>query len=63
MSQEIRYFGKAYRTLSLPDLMETQRRFYADFLQMDTPPQERKNAGLEAGFRDVFPSAACAGAV
>ncbi|MCD8350262.1 MAG: DNA-directed RNA polymerase subunit beta [Planctomycetaceae bacterium] len=55
MSQEIRYYGKAYRTLPLPDLMETQQRFYADFLQMDTPPQERKNDGLEAVFREVFP--------
>ncbi|MCC8189584.1 MAG: DNA-directed RNA polymerase subunit beta [Planctomycetes bacterium] len=55
MSQEIRYYGKAFKTLPLPDLMETQRRFYADFLQMDTPPQERKNDGLEAVFREVFP--------
>ncbi|MCD7896895.1 MAG: DNA-directed RNA polymerase subunit beta [Planctomycetaceae bacterium] len=55
MSQEIRYYGKACRTLPLPDLMETQRRFYADFLQMDTPPQERKNDGFEAVFREVFP--------
>ncbi len=55
MSQDIRYYGKAYQTLELPDLMETQRKFYADFLQMDTPPQERKNDGLEAVFREVFP--------
>ncbi|MCL2000740.1 MAG: DNA-directed RNA polymerase subunit beta, partial [Planctomycetes bacterium] len=39
----------------LPDLMDTQRRFYAEFLQMDTPPHERKNDGLEAVFREVFP--------
>ncbi len=55
MARELRYYGKAYRTLTLPDLMETQRRFYADFLQMDTPPLERKNDGLEAVFREVFP--------
>ncbi|MCC8180076.1 MAG: hypothetical protein LIP23_04085, partial [Planctomycetes bacterium] len=41
--------------MDLPDLMETQRKFYADFLQADTPPQERINDGLEAVFREVFP--------
>ena len=55
MSQDVRNYGKAFNTMPLPDLMETQRKFYADFLQMDTPPQERKNDGLEAVFREVFP--------
>ncbi len=55
MSQDVRNYGKAFNTMMLPDLMETQRKFYADFLQMDTPPQERKNDGLEAVFREVFP--------
>ncbi len=55
MAQAVRYYGKAFQTMSLPDLMETQRRFYDDFLQMDTPPKERKNDGLEAVFREVFP--------
>ncbi len=55
MTQAVRYYGKAFQTMPLPDLMETQRRFYNDFLQIDTPPQERKNDGLEAVFREVFP--------
>ncbi|MDR1519094.1 MAG: DNA-directed RNA polymerase subunit beta [Planctomycetota bacterium] len=55
MSQEIRYFGKAFRSMPLPDLMDTQRHFYAEFLQRDVPPRERKNDGLEAVFREVFP--------
>ena len=55
MTQAVRYYGKAFQTMALPDLMETQRRFYNDFLQLDTPPQERKNDGLEAVFREVFP--------
>ncbi|MDR1613143.1 MAG: hypothetical protein LBT97_10250, partial [Planctomycetota bacterium] len=55
MTQSVRYYGKAFQTMPLPDLMETQRRFYNEFLQRDTPPQERKNDGLEAVFREVFP--------
>ena len=55
MSQEIRYYGKAFHSMRLPDLMDTQRRFYAEFLQADTPPRERANDGLEAVFREVFP--------
>ena len=50
-----RYYGKAYQLLGLPDLMETQRKFYADFLQADIPPSERIDEGLESAFREVFP--------
>lgn len=52
---DIRYYGKAYKTLKVPDLMETQRKFYAEFLQADVLPEERKNDGLEAVFREAFP--------
>ncbi len=52
---DIRYFGKAFQTLELPNLMETQRKFYADFLQADTPPHDRKDDGLESVFRETFP--------
>ncbi len=51
----IRYYGKAFQTLELPDLMIMQRKFYADFLQADVPPQERIEDGLESVFREVFP--------
>jgi DNA-directed RNA polymerase subunit beta len=50
-----RYFGKAYQPLELEDLTETQRAFYAEFLQADTPSRERKNDGLEAVLAEVFP--------
>ncbi len=52
---DIRYYGKAYRDLDLPDLMQTQRKFYAEFLQRNTPARKRKHDGLEAVFREVFP--------
>ncbi|MBP5234037.1 MAG: DNA-directed RNA polymerase subunit beta [Planctomycetes bacterium] len=52
---KIRYYGKAFKSLELPDLMETQRKFYAEFLQADVPADQRKNDGLEAVFREMFP--------
>ena len=52
---DIRYYGKANRSLEVPWLQETQRRFYEDFLQADVPPQERKKDGLEAVLAEVFP--------
>ena len=54
-NNDIRYYGKAFQSLPLPNLMVTQRKFYADFLQADVPAQERKNDGLEAVFREIFP--------
>lgn len=41
--------------LEIPDLLDIQKTPYAEFLQKDVPPEERKNSGLEALFRKVFP--------
>ncbi|MAM92083.1 MAG: DNA-directed RNA polymerase subunit beta [Opitutaceae bacterium] len=48
-------FGKLKDTLTPPNLIEIQIDSYLDFLQKDAPIQERKNDGLEAVFREVFP--------
>ncbi len=48
-------FGKLKDTLTPPNLIEIQINSYLDFLQKDAPIQERKNDGLEAVFREVFP--------
>ena len=48
-------FGKLKDTLSPPNLIEIQINSYLDFLQKDTPILERKNDGIEAVFREVFP--------
>ena len=48
-------FGKLKDTLTPPNLIEIQINSYLDFLQKDEPIQERKNDGLEAVFREVFP--------
>ena len=48
-------FGKLKDTLTPPNLIEIQINSYLDFLQKDAPIQDRKNDGLEAVFREVFP--------
>jgi DNA-directed RNA polymerase subunit beta len=39
----------------MPDLLAIQRQSYAEFLQMDLLPEERKDAGLQSALKDVFP--------
>ena len=51
----IRYFGRAKHLIDIPNLCETQRKFYAEFLQADVLPNERKRDGLQAIFQEVFP--------
>jgi DNA-directed RNA polymerase subunit beta len=48
-------FGKVEEILDVPNLVELQTRSYADFLQGDIAYGERKNLGLEAILREVFP--------
>ncbi|MDR0994234.1 MAG: DNA-directed RNA polymerase subunit beta [Verrucomicrobiota bacterium] len=48
-------FGKLSDVIELPDLIEIQTRSYLEFLQMDVPANRRKNVGLQAVFKEVFP--------
>jgi len=48
-------FSKIEPSIEVPYLIEVQKNSYAEFLQMDTAPDQRKNQGLEAVFRSVFP--------
>ncbi|MCK5862255.1 MAG: DNA-directed RNA polymerase subunit beta [Candidatus Hydrogenedentes bacterium] len=41
--------------LELPNLVEIQTKSFADFLQWETPPDERKLRGLQQVFQDLFP--------
>ena len=43
--------------LELPDLIEIQTKSFKDFLQWETPPDERKPCGLQEVFNEVFPIA------
>ncbi len=49
------YFGKLKETTEPPNLIELQCESYKDFLQQGVSPSKRKNTGLEAVFREVFP--------
>ena len=48
-------FAKTPSILELPDLIETQKRSYAAFLQRDVAESERETKGLQALFKEVFP--------
>ena len=52
---QTRFFGRAKHILDIPNLCETQRKFYAEFLQADVLPNERKKDGLQAIFLEIFP--------
>ena len=48
-------FGKQASALDVPDLLSVQLDSYGVFLQKDIEPEKRKNIGLEAAFRTLFP--------
>lgn len=56
MSQRIN-FGKINEPVDPPNLIEIQLKSYEEFLQKDIAPSKRKDTGLQAVFREVFPIA------
>ncbi len=48
-------FGRISAATSMPNLIEVQKTSYDAFLQHDAAPDERRDAGLQAVFRSVFP--------
>ncbi len=48
-------FAKIHASIPIPNLIEVQRKSYHRFLQMDVPPSEREDVGLQAVFNSVFP--------
>jgi DNA-directed RNA polymerase subunit beta len=48
-------FAKIHKIIDIPNLIDIQKNSYKRFLQLDTPVDARKNSGLEAVFRSVFP--------
>ena len=48
-------FGKIRKIVDIPDLIGMQRESYMRFLQMDTLPDDRREVGLHAVFKSVFP--------
>ena len=50
-------FATIKNPLPYPDFLEVQLKSFHDFLQLDTPPEKRKNEGLYKVFAENFPIA------
>src|SRR5262250_2684660 len=50
-----RTFGRIKKIIDIPNLIEIQKRSYEEFLQKDLAPEQRKDQGLQAVFKSVFP--------
>ena len=48
-------FGKIQKIVDIPDLIGMQRESFQRFLQMDIAPEKRREIGLQAVFKSVFP--------
>src|ERR1051326_3578707 len=48
-------FGKIKEIIAPPNLIELQTNSYVEFLQLNVAPTRRKNVGLQAVFKEVFP--------
>jgi len=48
-------FGKSQAVLEVPNLLQTQIRSYAEFLQLEIIPDERRERGLHGALKSVFP--------
>jgi len=48
-------FSKIKPVVELPDLLDIQLKSFHDFLQHDVPPEKRKEQGLHAVFKSIFP--------
>ncbi len=48
-------FASVVNPYPYPDFLDVQLKSFRDFLQLDTPPEERKNNGLYKVFAENFP--------
>mgnify|MGYP000573797257 FL=1 len=48
-------FASVKKPYPYPDFLDVQLKSFSDFLQLDTPPEERKNDGLYKVFAENFP--------
>ena len=47
-------FASVKNPYPYPDFLDVQLKSFRDFLQLDTPPEERKNDGLYKVFAENF---------
>ena len=50
-------FASVKEPMPFPDFLDVQIKSFRDFLQLDTPPEQRKNDGLYKVFAENFPIA------
>ncbi len=55
MNEIIKDFSKRRAVLEIPSLLSLQRESFFEFTQYGVPSDARKNQGLEAVFREMFP--------
>jgi DNA-directed RNA polymerase subunit beta len=48
-------FGRIPEAVTMPNLIEVQRSSYEQFLQREVRPADRRDEGIEAVFKSVFP--------
>ena len=48
-------FARVKNPMPYPDFLDVQLQSFRDFLQLDTPPEERKKDGLYKVFSENFP--------
>ena len=48
-------FASIKNPMPYPDFLDVQLKSFKDFLQLDTPPEDRKNDGLFKVFKENFP--------
>ena len=48
-------FSKIPSAVDIPDLLDIQLKSYRDFLQHDILARKRKNVGLQAVLKSIFP--------
>ena len=54
-------FGKRPSILEVPYLVATQIESFNQFIQVDANPEGRRDVGLQAAFKSVFPIASFSG--
>jgi DNA-directed RNA polymerase subunit beta len=50
-----RTFGQIKKIINIPNLIDIQKRSYDEFLQREVASEQRKDQGLQAVFKSVFP--------
>ncbi len=48
-------YSRIPKVVSMPNLIEVQKNSFAQFLQVDAKPEERKDVGIQSVFKSAFP--------